>query len=296
MPLIRPSEAALATLPEPFRGARHERLRLGIYDSPETSVFVNTARDFAFLDPQPSLDYTRYVPRKQKLGLDSEERKRQRIGRRFTKLRPLLEGATSLVEIGAHDGAFLAAVGETRPDLRLASLEPDQNTRAERDVVPGLEQYVDFPALHASGRSFDRICFFHVLEHILDPVAFLADCRRCLAPGGRLVIEVPSLDDPLLSLYRSSAYQAFYFQRQHPYVYSGGSLRRLLEGCGLKLDRILPYQRYGLENHLAWLTHGKPGGDPTIGEVTAGSEEAYLAALETRGRTDTVIAVAGSGS
>jgi SAM-dependent methyltransferase len=285
----------VAGLPEPFRDEPFERLRLGIFDSPETSVYVNAGGDFVFLDPQPSLDYTRYVPRKQKLGLDSPERKRQRIGRRFAKLRPLLEGAASLVEIGAHDGAFLAAVGEALPGVCLASLEPDQNTRAERDVVPGLEQYEGFPALHASGRCFDRICFFHVLEHILDPVAFLADCRRCLAPGGRLIVEVPSLDDPLLSLYRSSAYQAFYFQRQHPYVYSGASLLRLLEACGLKVDRMLPYQRYGLGNHLAWLTHGKPGGDPTIGELTAASEETYLAALEARGRTDTTIAVAGPG-
>jgi len=95
----------------------------------------------------------------------------------------------------------------------------------------------------------------------------------------------------LLSLYGSTAYRDFYFQRQHPFVYSAASLRRVLGHEGYTAEMI-PYQRYGLENHLGWLTAGKPGGNAQFRALFAGGEAGYTAAPEGRGRTDTVFAVA----
>ncbi len=40
--------------------------------------------------------------------------------------------------------------------------------------------------------SFDAIVSFETLEHIKDPDAFLALCRRMLTPGGRLICSVPN--------------------------------------------------------------------------------------------------------
>ncbi|PZN93523.1 MAG: hypothetical protein DCF31_12300 [Alphaproteobacteria bacterium] len=39
--------------------------------------------------------------------------------------------------------------------------------------------------------SCDILLFTEVLEHIADPAAFLARARRCLRPGGRVVMTVP---------------------------------------------------------------------------------------------------------
>ena len=178
-----------------------------------------------------------------------------------------------------------------RPGLSIAAIEPDESTASQRDAIAGLRQFTTLEAAAEAGLAVDAICLFHVFEHLPDPVSWIAAAKRLLAPGGHLVIEIPSLDDPLLSLYRSTPYREFYFQKQHPFVYSAASLRRVLEHQGFSAEMI-PYQRYGLENHLAWLTAGKPGGSAEFREIFSGSEAAYKAALEGRGCTDTVFAVA----
>lgn len=40
--------------------------------------------------------------------------------------------------------------------------------------------------------SFGLITMFHVLEHLYDPTAYLKAARDLLAPGGRLVVQVPN--------------------------------------------------------------------------------------------------------
>jgi hypothetical protein len=105
------------------------------------------------------------------------------------------------------------------------------------------------------------------------------------------VIEVPSLRDPLLSLYDCEAYRRFYFQRQHPYVYSARSLSRLLDHVGYSIEEAIDHQRYGLENHLHWLAASEPGGSELARSVLGACESDYLADLERSGQTDSVIVV-----
>jgi SAM-dependent methyltransferase len=43
--------------------------------------------------------------------------------------------------------------------------------------------------------SFDTVLCNQVLEHVFEPHAFLAECTRVLAPGGRLLLSVPFVWD-----------------------------------------------------------------------------------------------------
>ncbi len=281
---------SLARIPAPLELDSYSLLRHGIADDETVSVFVNDQRDFAFLDPKPNFDYALYRPRVQSLGLQEYKAASKVFDNRLEKVIPLLSGARSFFEIGAGDASFLSALHRHLPHLACAAIEPDQNTRAARDALGWLTK---FSSLEDASRSTaDWVALFHVFEHLESPSMMLEAIRPVLGSEGRLLIEVPALSDPLFGFYGSKAYEAFYFQRQHPYVYSAASLGRVLEHNGLIIEKSIPYQRYGLENHLEWLTAARPGGNPRFREVFAGISSGYKAALEGEGLTDTVFVVA----
>ena len=278
------------SLPRPFDGEKFTRLRVGIYDDPEVEVYVNALRDFAFLSPCTDTNYHRYIPRVEKLDLRAYKKKNSVIARRYEKLTALFPNVDSVLDIGAANGEFLNHIYDRHEGLTLACIEPDQASKPSRDQSDWLTQYDDFAA--APRGRFDLVCFFHVLEHIIDPAPFLSNCAELLSAGGRLIIEVPSMDDPLLSLYRISAYENFFFQKQHPYSYTAASLGRLLRHHGFEIERMIPHQRYGIENHLNWLCRGAPGGDDLFRQVFGGANSPYVKSLEDSGHADAVIAIA----
>ena len=104
------------------------------------------------------------------------------------------------------------------------------------------------------------ITAFHVIEHLSDPVSMLKTLEAKLSKNGRIVVEVPSSEDALLTLYDSSAFQHFTYWSQHLFLFNAETLRRLAKQAGLCIVSIQQYQRYPLSNHLHWLSKGKPGG------------------------------------
>ena len=283
--------AYTVSLPDPLCNERFVLLKRGVYDDPMIDVYVNTAGDFALLAPPPAVDYLAYKPRHQTLGLSHYKKTRRVIESRYAKIEGYFTDAGSVLEVGAADGAFLSKLRALHPAMHLAAIEPDESTRPQRNSIAGLNQFETLEAAADAGLKVDVICLFHVFEHLVDPTSWLASAKRLLAPGGKIIIEIPSLDDPLLALYQSAAYREFYFQKQHPFVYSAASLGRVLERHGFS-TAMVPYQRYGMENHLTWLSAGKPGGSAELRTIFGACEAGYATALEAGGRTDTVFAIA----
>jgi ubiquinone/menaquinone biosynthesis C-methylase UbiE len=276
-------------LPEPFNSEKFEVFQKEISDNPSTDVYINERRDFLFLHPTPKTDYDQYIPRVKKYNLTEYKKKLQVIQRRLNKIEHLLENKPhSLLEIGAGDGSFLKIIRQSLPKIQLTAVDRDQNTVHDR-IKNSDKNYSDLDELLQMNKCHNFICLFHVLEHLLSPSDFLTKIRRLMFSTSFLLIEVPSFSDPLLSLYTNQAYSKFYFQSQHPYVYSPSSLQRLMEHNGFQTLEVINYQRYGLENHLNWLSQGRPGGNEVFQELFGELEVAYIAALERHGKTDTVI-------
>ncbi len=287
----------LKSLPHaPFDQDSFTLLQRGVYGDDTIDVWINQQHDFAYLDPQPRLDYEHYVPRNAKLKQQPYRQARTVEKNRFHKIAPWFhKDINRVLEIGAGDGAFLKILAQECPDLQLACVEPDQSTLPSRSQIHGLTDYRSLQEAAASRSAFDLVCLFHVLEHIIDPGAFLDELSRLTHPESIVIIEVPSLFDPLLAIYDCPSYKRFYFQCQHPYVYSNDSLPRLITHHGFVTEQTIAYQRYGIENHLHWITEHEPGGSDVLRNIFAGTSKSYLEDLEANGKTDTVIWVGHPG-
>lgn len=210
---------------------------------------------------------------------DAEERFNV-VGRFFSSKKKVLD-------IGSSTGAFLELIGSVGAECYCVEPSDDNRKYCERFVE---RSYCDVGDIESSER-FDVICSFHVLEHIKDPFSFLRMCSEHLNRKGFIIIEVPNIEDPLLSLYNCTAFKNFYFQPMHPYIYSLKTLRYVFGWAGLKEVEIIFHQRYGLDNHLAWLSKGTPRGDPSL-EMLFSSVGEYRKKLEDAKRTDTIFYIA----
>ncbi len=189
--------------------------------------------------------------------------------------------ADRVLEVGSSTGAFL----ELLADKVCYCVEPnDENRRFSRQFTQGGFAGIDDVP---DGESFDVVCMFHVFEHIKQPEIFLNKCFRLLTTSGYLIVEVPCIADPLLSLYECNAFKDFYFQPMHPFVYSLTTLRYIFQQGGFIEEKFIFYQRYGLDNHLAWLSRGKPGGDVLLSTLFADNDE-YRQVLVNNQTTDTI--------
>lgn len=203
--------------------------------------------------------------------------------RRFDMLEPMLANK-NLLDFGCGAGGFLNMAQHLAGSASGVELE-----RRVRDYWKG--RLTIHPDVESAGGGYDLITAFHVVEHLPDPGAMLKALAGMLANNGRMVIEVPSSEDALLTLYDSEAFQCFTYWSQHLFLFNAETLRRLADRAGLRVVSIQQYQRYPLSNHLHWLSRDRPGGHQKWSFLDSPElERAYSNALATIGKCDTLIA------
>ncbi|HTS00239.1 MAG TPA: class I SAM-dependent methyltransferase [Bacteroidota bacterium] len=147
------------------------------------------------------------------------------------------------LEIGCAAGAFLDAarrLGFTVQGVELSE-EASRKAREQFGLPVFTGQLAD--AGFAAG-SFDVVFMGDVLEHLPDPVGALSEIHRILAPGGLVVIGVPSQTNTLFSRLGFILYGMLGKQTTvslppyHLFEYRPGSLRRLLARCGFTVAEI----------------------------------------------------------
>lgn len=204
--------------------------------------------------------------------------------RRVESLAPILANK-KVLDFGCGAGGFLMKAKALAARVDGVELE-----RRVREHWQG--QIMIYPDVDSVGtNNYDVITGFHVIEHLTDPRTMLKNLATKLAKNGRMVIEVPSSEDALLTLFGSEAFQRFTYWSQHLYLFNAETLRCLSEQAGLHIVSIQQHQRYPLSNHLHWLSRSEPGGHVKWAFLDSPElTTAYASALARMGKCDTLIA------
>jgi len=203
--------------------------------------------------------------------------------RRFEMLKPALVNRRVL-DFGSGAGGFAQRAQSVVREI--AAVEPEHRVQTYWGDRMSIYSSID-----EAGGDYDVITAFHVVEHLSDPRAMLRHLGECLAPSGRLVIEVPSASDALLTLYDCEAFQRFTYWSQHLFLFTRRTMDELLRQAGLRVVSVQEYQRYSLANHLYWLSRGVPGGHERWRFLDRQElNSAYAASLASIGMCDTIIA------
>jgi 2-polyprenyl-3-methyl-5-hydroxy-6-metoxy-1,4-benzoquinol methylase len=135
-----------------------------------------------------------------------------------------------ILEIGSADGTFLsffktagcAVRGLESSDYMIGKAREKFDIALERlnitDIDPGKERY-------------DIIALPHVIEHLVNPVEILSHCKKLLAPGGIIFIEVPH--SPLPEETPPEELSG-YLETTHLYNFRLSSLSKLVSISGLE--------------------------------------------------------------
>ncbi len=140
------------------------------------------------------------------------------------------------LDLGCGAGRFLTvAPGGIGVDVAAAALE-----RAAL-VAPGADLRLVEPdgTLPLGHGAVDLVWCSETLEHVADVLGLLQECRRVLAPAGRLVVTTPAhgvLRRTLLALARFDAH--FDPLGQHLRFFSRRSITRALTAANLRPDRV----------------------------------------------------------
>jgi SAM-dependent methyltransferase len=210
--------------------------------------------------------------------------------RRMKYLRPQLPDAARILEVGCSSGFMLFPLVKSGHEC--TGIEPS-GVFSEFVKNRDLPVYASLDGLQKScpTAQFDIILHFFVLEHIADPVTFLKTQLALLAPGGKVIFEIPNAADPLYSVYDIPEFERFYWSIAHHWYFSENSIEFLLKQLGAEFQ-ILRDQRYDLSNHMTWARDGKSGGMGRYTEVLGVEfEQKYKDELIRIGKCDTLIAI-----
>ena len=264
-------------------------------DSPDLNVFWDKKTGVIFIDEffVGESEYMNGEYRHKELadnfqvGLGYEDERDST--RRFEAYKQFIAGK-QVCDFGCGAGSFLKKAKAIAGQVLGVELQTDY-----RDQLNSFGIACD-RRLQVADESLDLITLFHCLEHLPDPTKSLIELRKKIKPNGEgvIIIEVPHARDFLISNLRLQEFVDFTLWSQHLVLHTRDSLRLLLTDAGFNNIVIQGVQRYGLSNHLHWLSAKKPGGHRSVISAleTPELQLAYQNALSKIDATDTLTLIA----
>lgn len=209
-----------------------------VFRCTDESFRVNRCRDCGggYLSPRPSREaIAAYYPPEFYWSWEGEnalpdwstiiERRRGQLTEKAKWLDGMPPGR--LLDIGAQKGEFLWYMQQSGWQVEGIELDNQVPNPAGLPI-----RYGNFLEMELEEAQYDVVTLWAVLEHVYDPVAFVAKARKLLKPGGRLIVLVTNLNSIQSRYYQLDDYP------RHLTLFTKGAVGRLCQRVGLKLLRV----------------------------------------------------------
>jgi len=175
---------------------------------------------------------------------------------RIDEIKHILNSKMKVLDVGCSTGHFLYALRDCVQEC--IGIEFNREDAIFVNEELGIKTYTepiqdtDIPLEY-----FDLVTVYQVLEHINDPIEFLTTIYKYLKPDGFICIEVPNIQDALISVYNIKSYSDFWFREPHVFYFSPKTLSMILERSGFS-GSTKTVQAYNFINHVNWILTGEP--------------------------------------
>lgn len=154
----------------------------------------------------------------------------------FGRLLPV-SGGLRLLDIGCGDGDFLQQVRERYDFKELYGIEPTRALYERAKLKQGIKVInKPFELSNFSNEYFDVITFYHVFEHLRNPLITLNKVREWLRPHGIVVIQVPNSKALMIKIF--GKYCQLFASPAHFFLFPRKSFKVLSEMTGFKVLRF----------------------------------------------------------
>lgn len=158
-------------------------------------------------------------------------------GSRVRLIRRLASTGATVMEVGCGEGQLLQAIeADGDPSWRVVGVDISPEA-CDALRAAGIEMHcAQFEELAWPDATVDLVIMNQVIEHLADPRACVAKAVRLLKPGGRLLIETPSVGSWDRDWVPSDRWGGWHCPR-HWSLYTKDSLAALLTQQGLTVER-----------------------------------------------------------
>jgi 2-polyprenyl-3-methyl-5-hydroxy-6-metoxy-1,4-benzoquinol methylase len=187
---------------------------------------------FIFANPAPAQETIEQFY----ASLSDEEYSREEPGRGrnfsaiLKRMRPYAPPGSPLLDVGAASGIFLNLARNA--GYRVTGIEPSAALVADAEKLYGLKLFRGTVEQFAPAGKFAAITLLDVLEHVVDPGAFVAALGEWLAPGGMLVIVTPDIGSLAA---RVMGGRWWHYRVAHIHFFNRRSLEFLLQRTGFEV-------------------------------------------------------------
>ena len=196
-----------------------------------------------FIDPQPDDAALRAIYGEDyHIGTDDPRQNAaivamKRHGARLTLdiLKRHAPPGSKVFELGCGRGHFLAEAQAAGYAVWGADIAPDSAQAAGALVGPERVRCGAPEELELPEAGYDVCVLLDVIEHLRDPLDALARLRRCLRPGGLLVLVTPSLDSLSARLLGSRWVE---FKDEHLFCFTAQAMHTALARSGFAVREL----------------------------------------------------------